>query len=585
MMHSKEDFSTSPVPAFLHKLWTLVEDESTNDLIAWDPSGRSFHVFDQGRFSKEVLPLYFKHNNIASFIRQLNMYGFRKVTNVEHGGLKTEKDDMEFSHQYFQRGKEHLLENIKRKVTTTKADDVKVKHDDVNKVLMDVHHLKGKQESINSKFDTLKRENEALWREVASLRQKHLKQQQIVNKLIQFLITIVGNRGVGSLKRPAIMACNSKELEQPTRPAKVARIMKTNPDPMNSMHIQTVSSEQPAMSTKQPLEVQIREVLSSGGTSSSASSATSLTTEHPVVVLPSSGTLNVSDSKQPTIIVLNRPPTVRSMNGTLPGGTVPKTDQVSAMSPTNFTGIVTSPPPDDGDGSGTSDGRDPSCTPIVSELPTLDDGKDIVQPVGIGDLDLGHLDTGGMASTSDDRPQEAIDLGEPLLQAMTQSLQTPVNTTTIAVSPHHETVSAVSDDVDNINDSLESLKELLAGGAGINIDPGSLLGFQLDKDTLHGLFTPEAPVPPTPETWLKMESEENSTSSPNPDNQLVQYVPADDFGTLFDFDLDNGPSYDFDTNKTTEESSSVTTPTIDVSSPLAQRRKNRNVIWPTEEID
>jgi len=68
------------------------------------------------------------------------------------------------------------------------------------------------------------------------------------------------------------------------------------------------------MSTKQPLEVQIREVLSSGGTSSSASSATSLTTEHPVVVLPSSGTLNVSDSKQPTIIVLNRPPTVRSMN-------------------------------------------------------------------------------------------------------------------------------------------------------------------------------------------------------------------------------------------------------------------------------
>ena len=52
---------------------------------------------------------------------------------------------------------------------------------------------------------------------------------------------------------------------------------------------------------------------------------------------------------------------------------------------------------------------------------------------------------------------------------------------------YFRTVSAVSDDVDNINDSLESLKELLAGGAGINIDPGSLLGFQLDKDTLHGV--------------------------------------------------------------------------------------------------
>ena len=36
-------------------------------------TGRSFHVFDQGQFAKEILPLYFKHSNIASFIRQLNM--------------------------------------------------------------------------------------------------------------------------------------------------------------------------------------------------------------------------------------------------------------------------------------------------------------------------------------------------------------------------------------------------------------------------------------------------------------------------------------------------------------------------------
>lgn len=42
--------------------------------------------------------------------------GFRKVTNIEQG-LKTEKDDLEFQHPYFQKEQEHLLEHIKRKIT------------------------------------------------------------------------------------------------------------------------------------------------------------------------------------------------------------------------------------------------------------------------------------------------------------------------------------------------------------------------------------------------------------------------------------------------------------------------------------
>lgn len=104
-------------------------------------SGTSFHVFDQGRFAKEVLPKYFKHNNMASFVRQLNMCecfsvltnvhgvagfadcadvpadGFRKVVNIEQSGLvKPERDDTEFQHLYFLQGHEHMLEHIKRKV-------------------------------------------------------------------------------------------------------------------------------------------------------------------------------------------------------------------------------------------------------------------------------------------------------------------------------------------------------------------------------------------------------------------------------------------------------------------------------------
>lgn len=71
-------------------------------------------------------------------------------------------------------------------------------------ILADVRSMKGKQENVDSRLNTMKRENEALWREVASLRQKHMKQQQIVNKLIQFLISIVqpnGRAGLGLKRR------------------------------------------------------------------------------------------------------------------------------------------------------------------------------------------------------------------------------------------------------------------------------------------------------------------------------------------------------------------------------------------------
>ncbi|XP_038654626.1 heat shock factor protein 1 isoform X7 [Scyliorhinus canicula] len=202
----------SNVPAFLTKLWTLIEDPDTNELICWSASGNSFHVFDQGRFAKEVLPKYFKHNNMASFVRQLNMYGFRKVVNIEQGGLvKPEKDDTEFQHVYFIRGQEHLLENIKRKVTsmsTVKPEEIKVRSDDVSKILTDVQIMKGKQENLDSKLHNMKHENEALWREVASLRQKHTQQQKVVNKLIQFLISLVQSNRIIGVKRKIPLMLN-----------------------------------------------------------------------------------------------------------------------------------------------------------------------------------------------------------------------------------------------------------------------------------------------------------------------------------------------------------------------------------------
>ncbi|KAL0599249.1 Heat shock factor protein 1 [Plecturocebus cupreus] len=151
---------------------------------------------------------------MASFVRQLNMYGFRKVVHIEQGGLvKPERDDTEFQHPCFLRGQEQLLENIKRKVTsvsTLKSEDIKIRQDSVTKLLTDVQLMKGKQECMDSKLLAMKHENEALWREVASLRQKHAQQQKVVNKLIQFLISLVqSNRILGVKRKIPLMLSDS----------------------------------------------------------------------------------------------------------------------------------------------------------------------------------------------------------------------------------------------------------------------------------------------------------------------------------------------------------------------------------------
>ncbi|ODN00742.1 Heat shock factor protein [Orchesella cincta] len=182
------------VPAFLAKLWKIVDDPSTNDLICWSDMGNSFTIKNQAKFARDLLPLYYKHNNMASFVRQLNMYGFHKVVSVEQGGLRVDKDEMEFAHPFFLKGQEASLELIKRKIPASKHEESRIRPDSLNKVLLDVRQMKGRQETMDNKLLTMKRENEALWRELASLRQKHAKQTQIVSKLLQFLVGMMSQQ-------------------------------------------------------------------------------------------------------------------------------------------------------------------------------------------------------------------------------------------------------------------------------------------------------------------------------------------------------------------------------------------------------
>ncbi|XP_077504150.1 heat shock factor protein 1-like isoform X6 [Amblyomma americanum] len=194
--------------------------------LAQQLNGQSFIIHNQTQFAKELLPLYFKHNNMASFIRQLNMYGFRKVTNIDQG-LRSDREEIEFFHNFFVRGQECLLEFIKRKVPSGRAggvgpDDGRARNEVLKELLSNVGSMQGRQEHMDQLLADMKKENEALWREVARLRQKHMKQQQIVEKLIQFLVTMVqANRNITVKRKMPLMLHDS-----PNSSSKVPRLTK-----------------------------------------------------------------------------------------------------------------------------------------------------------------------------------------------------------------------------------------------------------------------------------------------------------------------------------------------------------------------
>ncbi|CAO1598463.1 Flocculation suppression protein [Xanthoria calcicola] len=103
--------------AFIHKLYNMLEDSSIQNLISWSSNNESFVMSPSPDFSK-VLAQYFKHTNISSFVRQLNMYGFHKVSDVFHTG-SPDSALWEFKHGNgnFRRGDLAGLREIKRRAS------------------------------------------------------------------------------------------------------------------------------------------------------------------------------------------------------------------------------------------------------------------------------------------------------------------------------------------------------------------------------------------------------------------------------------------------------------------------------------
>ncbi|XP_005215207.1 heat shock factor protein 1 isoform X3 [Bos taurus] len=482
----------SNVPAFLTKLWTLVSDPDTDALICWSPSGNSFHVLDQGQFAKEVLPKYFKHSNMASFVRQLNMYGFRKVVHIEQGGLvKPERDDTEFQHPCFLRGQEQLLENIKRKVTsvsTLRSEDIKIRQDSVTKLLTDVQLMKGKQESMDSKLLAMKHENEALWREVASLRQKHAQQQKVVNKLIQFLISLVQSNRILGVKRKIPLMLNDGGPAHPMpkygRQYSLEHIHGPGPYPAPSPAYSGSSLYSPdAVTSSGPIISDITELAPGSPVASSGGSVD----ERPL-------------SSSPLVRVKEEPPSPPQSpraEGASPGR--PSSMVETPLSPTTLIDSIL---------------RESEPTPVASTTPLVDTGGRPPSPLPASApekcLSVACLDN--LART-------------PKMSGVARLFPCPSSSLHGRVQPGTE----LSDHLDAMDSNLDNLQTMLTSH-----------GFSVDTSTLLDLFSPSVTVPdmslPDLDSSLASQIQEllspqepprpleAEKSSPDSGKQLVHYT-------------------------------------------------------------
>lgn len=86
-------FQNKTRPAFVNKVWSMINDPVNSHLIQWSEDGLSLIVVNREKFVHEILPKYFKHSNFASFVRQLNMYGWHKVQDVKSGSIQSSSDD------------------------------------------------------------------------------------------------------------------------------------------------------------------------------------------------------------------------------------------------------------------------------------------------------------------------------------------------------------------------------------------------------------------------------------------------------------------------------------------------------------
>ena len=93
-------------PMKLHTMLDQIERDGLSEVISWLSHGRAFIIKKPKSFVKYIMPSYSRQTKLTSFQRQLNLYGFLKITRGKDAGS--------YYHECFLRGMPFLARRITR---------------------------------------------------------------------------------------------------------------------------------------------------------------------------------------------------------------------------------------------------------------------------------------------------------------------------------------------------------------------------------------------------------------------------------------------------------------------------------------
>ena len=208
------------VPTFIKKTYDILEDRKFPEIIDWNAEGTALIIKKPTEFCKKVLPVYFKHNNLTSFIRQLNMYDFHK--------RRTQDVDHIYCHDLFQKGKRHLLKEIKRKnnehfhtlqKTIDTIESIQNTEDNSGATYENLLLKKLNKDSLSriaileKKMKDLTIQNQALWNQIYGQNEREEVLKAVLTNLLKHIGISISQLPLLLKHNPILLSSNKSQEE------------------------------------------------------------------------------------------------------------------------------------------------------------------------------------------------------------------------------------------------------------------------------------------------------------------------------------------------------------------------------------